>query len=88
MATCDEIVQTRGNTKAAKRLLIRLMKKQRCLPKRIVTDKLRPYRTARRQTMPMIEHRSHKRLNNCAEKRPWPGQLPESRLMSKAHLRG
>lgn len=31
----DEIVQTRRNTKAAKRLLIRLMKKQGCRPKRI-----------------------------------------------------
>lgn len=39
----DEIVQARRNTKAAKRLLIRLMKRQGCLPKRIVTDKLRSY---------------------------------------------
>ena len=42
----DEIVQSRRNTKAAKRLLIRLMKKQGCLPKRIVTDKLRSYGAA------------------------------------------
>jgi putative transposase len=28
----DEVVQARRNTKAAKRLLIRLMKKQACLP--------------------------------------------------------
>ena len=48
----DEIVQRRRNTKAAKRLLIRLMKKQGCLPKRIVTDKLRSYGAARRQVMP------------------------------------
>ena len=37
----DEIVQTRRNTKAAKRLLIRLMKKQGMTPKRLITDKLR-----------------------------------------------
>lgn len=37
----DKIVPARRNTKAAMRLLIRLMKKQGCLPKRIVTDKLR-----------------------------------------------
>jgi len=37
----DEIVQTRRNTKAARRLLVRLSKKQGCAPKRIVTDKLR-----------------------------------------------
>jgi putative transposase len=63
----DEIVQSRRNTKAVKRLLIRLMKKQRCLPKRIVMDKLRFYGAARRQVMPAIEHRSHKGLNNRAE---------------------
>ncbi|MGO7078939.1 IS6 family transposase (plasmid) [Rhizobium leguminosarum] len=63
----DEIVQSRRNTKAAKRLLIRLMKKQGCLPKRIVTDKLRSYGAARRQVMPVVEHRSHKGLNNRAE---------------------
>jgi putative transposase len=63
----DEIVQARRNTKAAKRLLIRLMKKQGCLPKRIVTDKLRSYAAARHQIMPTIEHRSHKGLNNRAE---------------------
>ncbi|MBP2511545.1 MULTISPECIES: IS6 family transposase [Agrobacterium] len=63
----DEIVQARRNTKAAKRLLVRLMKKQGCPPKRIVTDKLRSYGAARRQIMPTVEHRSHKGLNNRAE---------------------
>jgi putative transposase len=43
----NKIVQSRRNTKAAKRLLIRLMKKQGCLPKRIVTDTLRSYGAAR-----------------------------------------
>jgi len=63
----DEIVQARRNTKAARRLLVRLMKKQGCLPKRIVTDKLGSYGAARRQVMPGVEHRSHKGLNNRAE---------------------
>lgn len=36
----DEIVQTRRDAKAAKRLLTRLMKKQGRAPKRIITDKL------------------------------------------------
>ncbi len=53
----DEIVQRRRNTKAANRLLIRLMKKQGCLPRRIVTDNLRSYGAARRQLMPTVEHR-------------------------------
>ena len=44
----DEIVQTRRDTKAAKRLLIRLLKKQGLAPKRIVTDKLCSYWAAKR----------------------------------------
>ena len=63
----DEIVQTRRNTKAAKRLLTRLLKKQGCPPRRMITDKLGSYTAARRQVMPAVEHRSHKGLNNRAE---------------------
>jgi putative transposase len=58
----DEVVQTRRDTKAAKRLLERLLKRQGCPPRRIVTDKLGSYATARRQIMPAVEHRSHKGL--------------------------
>ncbi len=60
----DEIVQTRRNTKAAKRLLARLLKKQGIAPKRMIPDKLRSYGAARRQVMPHVEHWSHKGLNN------------------------
>lgn len=63
----DEIVQNRRNTKAAKRLLTRLLKKQGLAPKRMITDKLRSYGAAKRQIMPNVEHRSHKGLNNRAE---------------------
>ena len=63
----DEIVQNRRNTKAAKRLLTRLLKKQGIAPKRMITEKLRSYGAARRQVMPHVEHRSHKGLNNRAE---------------------
>ncbi|MEY9381591.1 IS6 family transposase (plasmid) [Rhizobium leguminosarum] len=62
----DEIVQTRRDTKAAKRLLVRLLKKQGLSPKRII-DKLRSYGAAKRDVMPAVEHRSHKGLNNRAE---------------------
>jgi putative transposase len=37
------------------------------MPKRIVTDKLPSYGTARKQVMPRAEHRAHKGLNNRAE---------------------
>ncbi len=63
----DEIVQTSRNTKVAKRLLTRLLKKQGVAPKRMIADKLRSYGDAKRQVMPTVEHRSHKGLNNRAE---------------------
>jgi putative transposase len=63
----DEVVQTRRDTKAAKRLLKRLLRKQGCPPRRMITDKLGSYAAARRQIMPEVEHRSHKGLNNRAE---------------------
>jgi putative transposase len=52
----DEIVQSRRDTKAAKRLLIRPLKKQGIPPKRIITDKLRSYGAAKREVMPAVEH--------------------------------
>jgi putative transposase len=85
----DEIVQSRRNTKAAKRLLIRLMKKQGCLPKRIVTDKLRSYGAARGQIMSAVEHRSHKGLNNRAENSHQPVRRRKrimKRFKSRRHL--
>ncbi|MEZ0168502.1 IS6 family transposase [Microvirga sp. TS319] len=63
----DEIVQTRRDTKAAKRLLKRLLKRQGFPPRRMITDKLGSYAAARRQILPAVEHRSHKGLNNRAE---------------------
>jgi putative transposase len=63
----DEILQTQRDTKAAKRLLKRLLKKQGCPPRRMITDKLGSYAAARRQIMPATEHRSHKGLNNRVE---------------------
>ncbi len=42
----DEIFQTRRDTKAAKRLLMRLLKKQGCPQRRMITDKLASYAAA------------------------------------------
>ncbi|OUJ10189.1 IS6 family transposase, partial [Acetobacter sp. DsW_063] len=63
----DEILQMRRNTKAARRFLTRLLRKQGARPKRMTADKLRSYGAAKRQVMPCVEHRSHKGLNNRAE---------------------
>ncbi|MBP2563417.1 putative transposase [Neorhizobium galegae] len=83
----DEIVQARRNTKAAKRVLVRLMKRQGCQPKRMVTDKLRSYGAARRQVMPDVEHRSHKGLNNRAENSHLPLRKRE-RVMQRFRSAG
>jgi putative transposase len=63
----DEIVQTHRDTKAARRLLMRLLRKQGRPPKRIVTDKLGSYAAAKSTVMPRVQHRQHKGLNNRAE---------------------
>jgi transposase-like protein len=46
-----EIVQTRRNTKAAKRLLRRLLKKRGMALRRIINDRLSTYGTAKREVM-------------------------------------
>jgi putative transposase len=84
----DEIVQTRRDTKAAKRLLRRLLKKQGCSPRRLMTDKLGSYAAARRQIMPAVEHRSHKGLNNRAENSHLPLRRRERVMQGFRSSRG
>jgi transposase-like protein len=63
----DEIVQIRRNTKAARRLLNRLLRKQGMAPKRRITGKLGSYGGAKKQVMPKVDHRAQKGLNIRAE---------------------
>ncbi|WP_283092718.1 IS6 family transposase [Acetobacter thailandicus] len=74
----DEILQSRRNTKAARRLL----KKQGIRPARMVTDKLGSYGAARRKLKFVFRHLSHKRLNNRAENSHLPLRKRE-RIMQK-----
>jgi putative transposase len=73
----DILLQSRRNAKAAKRFMAKLMKKQRRVPRVLVTDKLKSYGTAHRQLMPSVEHRSHKGLNNRAENSHQPTRQRE-----------
>jgi transposase-like protein len=41
----------------------------------IITDKLRSYGAAKREILPGVEHRQHKRLNNRAENSHQPTRL-------------
>jgi putative transposase len=63
----DEIVQTRRSTKAAKRLLARLLRKQGVELKCMITDQLGSHGAAKKEVLPRVEHRSHKGLNKRAE---------------------
>ncbi|NVN47531.1 IS6 family transposase [Asaia spathodeae] len=80
----DEILQTRRNTKAARRLLTQLLKRQGVRPSRMITDKLNSYGAARRKLGLSIRHLSHKGLNNRAENSHLPLRKRE-RIMQ--HLR-
>ena len=63
----EEILQSKRDKRAAKRLLVKLMKRWGFVPKRIITDKLRSYGAAKREVAPGLDQWSHKGLNNRAE---------------------
>jgi putative transposase len=59
----DGLVQSRRNTKAAKRFFRKLLKGLRYVPRVIVTDRLGSYGAAKREILPDIEHRQSRYLN-------------------------
>lgn len=63
----DILVQSRRNTKAATRFFKKLLKGLAYVPRVIITDKLGSYGAAKKELLPRVEHRQHKRLNNRAE---------------------
>ena len=63
----DIVVQTRRNTKAAKRLVRKLLKNSRVKPERIVTDRLGSYRAALKDLNMTHVHEVGGRKNNRAE---------------------
>jgi putative transposase len=76
----DVLLQRRRDTGAAKRFFYKLLKKQGFVPRVMVTDKLKSYEAAKKQVMPSIEHRKHKRLNNRAENSHQPTRVRERRM--------
>jgi putative transposase len=63
----DVLVQSRRNTKAAKRFFRKLLKGLCYAPRVIVTDKLGSYGAAKREILPGVEHRQSRYLNNRCE---------------------
>ena len=63
----DILVQSRRNRRAAVRFFRKLLKNQGCLPRRLITDKLRSYPAAHRLVMPSVPHCTDRYANNKAE---------------------
>jgi putative transposase len=76
----DILVQRRRDTRAARRLLRKLLKKQCRPPRVLVTDKLASYGAAKREVMPGVEHRRHRGLNNRAENSRQPTRRRERQM--------
>ncbi len=76
----DILVQSRRDTRAAKRLLRKLLMRQCRAPRVMVTDKLASYGAAKREAMPSVEHRMHKGLNNRAENSHQPTRRRERQM--------
>ena len=82
----DILVQSRRDTKAAKCLLRKLLKKQGISPRVMITDKLAGYGAAKRAVMPSVEHRQHKSLNNRVEDSHQP--MRRERIMKRFRSAG
>jgi putative transposase len=76
----DILVQSRRHKKAAKRFFRKLLKGLKYVPRVIITDKLKSYGAAKRELLPGVEHRQHKRLNNRAENSHQPTRLREKKM--------
>ena len=64
----EVLVQSRRDTKAAKRLIRKLLTNYGYAPRVMITDKLKSYAAANRQIgLTSCDHRQHKGLNNRAE---------------------
>ncbi len=78
----DVFLQKRRNAKAAKRFFMRLMRKHKGEPRKIVTDKLRSYDVAHRDIIPESIHDNGQYANNRAELSHQPTRVRE-RVMRK-----
>ena len=84
----DILVQSRRNRRAAIRFFRKLLKGQGCVPRRLITDKLRSYPAACRTVMPSVVHCTDRYANNRAEVSHQPTRERERqmrRFKSAAH---
>ena len=86
--TIDILLQSLRNRRAAARFFRKLLKSQGCVPRRLVTDKLRSYPAAHRTAMPSVIHSTRQYENNRAEVSHQPTRQRERqmrRFTSAAH---
>jgi putative transposase len=76
----DCLIQSRRDTKAAERLLRKLIKKDARAPRVMITDKLKSDAAARRELKLGSERRQHKGLNNRAENSHQPTRRRERQM--------
>ncbi len=76
----DILVQSRRNKAAAKKFFRKLLKGLAYVPRVLITDKLASYGAAKRETLPSVEHRRHRYLNNRAENSHQPTRERERRM--------
>ena len=84
----DILVQSRRNRHAAVRFFRKLLKRQGCVPRRLITDKLRSYPAACRTAMPSVVHCTDQYANNRAEvslKRP---RFSWTRIKGESNVQG
>jgi putative transposase len=76
----DVLVQSRRDSRAALRLMRKLLKKQGFVPKLLVTDKLRSYGSAFRRLRLNCPHEQGLRSNNRAENSHQPVRRRERKM--------
>ena len=78
--TIDILLQKRRDRKAAKRFFRKLLRGQGSVPNRLITDKLRSYRTAHREPIPSVPHQTRQYMNNRPEVSHQPTRRRERQM--------
>ena len=76
----DVLVQSRRDRCAATRFFQNLLKGQACVPRRLITDKLRSYAAAHRTVMPSVVHHTARYENNRVEVSHQPTRQRERQM--------
>ena len=79
----DILVQSRRNRRAAVRFFLKLLERQGCVPRELITAKLRSYQAACRDVLPSVVHCTDRYANNrgrgIASSHP-PARAPDAAL--------